>query len=185
MRQIKIAYEKREQEIIEEFKKLGTEGFYERAILATSENDFVTARRMRFVPNGLKLYCYTDRNTRKLSQLEANPNVAVVIGYIQVEGTAKVKGHPFDDSEFIDAYKKAQPEFYDQWRSGQPPREERDLVLVEINPSRIAEYRFADPVADRPEAGIDILNVSKKEAFRIVEVTDPKDRYANAPDYIA
>jgi hypothetical protein len=44
LRQVKIPYEKREQEIIEEFKQLGTEGFYERAILATSENNHVTAQ---------------------------------------------------------------------------------------------------------------------------------------------
>jgi general stress protein 26 len=184
LRQVKISYEKRKQEIIDEFKKLGTEGFYERAILSTSENNLVTARKMRFVPKGLNLYCYTDRNTRKLTQIIANPNVAIVIGYIQIEGIASVKGHPFDNIEFIQAYKDSQPEFYEQWRVGQPPREERDLVLIEVVPNRIAEYRFADIEQGRLESGIEILNVVKKEAYRIIEVTDPKEGYSNAPEYV-
>jgi hypothetical protein len=139
---------------------------------------------MRFVPNRLNLYCYTDRNTRKLKQVLANPYVAVVVGYIQIEGTATVKGHPFDNAEFIEAYKEAQPEFYEQWRARQPPREERDLVLIEIVPNRIAEFKYADIESGRTEAGIEILNVAKKEAYRIVEVTDPKEGYVNAPEYI-
>ena len=49
MKQVEIPYEELEQVFIKELSKLGSEGLYQRGILATSEGDHVTARRMRLI----------------------------------------------------------------------------------------------------------------------------------------
>ena len=89
MRQIEISYEELEQEFIKEFTKLGSVGLYQRGILATSNNDVVTARRMRMIPDGLTIYCWTTRYTRKHKQIIANPNVSLVVGFVQIDGIAR------------------------------------------------------------------------------------------------
>ena len=82
MRQIELDYEELKQDFIEELGKLGSEGLYQRGILATSEDGHVTARRMRIIADGLNLYFYTDRGSRKCDQILANPNVAIVAGFV-------------------------------------------------------------------------------------------------------
>ncbi len=165
-----------------EFKKLGSKGLYQRGILATSENDVVSARRMRFIADGLTLYCYTDRGLRKCKQIIANPNVAIVIGFIQIEGVASLKGHPFDETEFLKLYEETQPGNYKGWRSGKRVTRERDMVLIEIAPKRIAVGKYANPKTGT-EAGIYILNVAKRQAYRIEDEVSLHSEPTNAPAY--
>jgi general stress protein 26 len=182
MRQIELDYEEQKQNFIEELGKLGSEGLYQRGILATSEDGHVTARRMRIIADGLKLYFVTDRGTRKCDQILANPNVAVVAGFVQIEGVASLKGHPFDEPDFIKAYKATQPDFYEKWRSGTNVTRERDLVVIEISPNRIALFKYGDP-ASGTERGIYVLNVAKKEAHRLVDFISVESRPSGAPAY--
>ena len=183
MKQVEMSYEELEKQMIEELSKLGTEGLYQRGILATSVNDYVTARRMRIIPDGLTLYGVTDRGLRKAQQIMANPNVAVVVGFVQIEGTASLKGHPFDESEYIKAYKKTIPETYEQWRAGSNVTRERDMVVIEIVPKRISLWRYADP-SSGIERGLYILNVEKRQAHKTTDAisinSDPND----APAYL-
>ena len=177
MRQVEIPYEELEQEFKDEFKKLGTAGLYERGILATSANDFVTARIMRFIPDGLKIYCWTNRHSRKHKQILENPNVAIVVGYIQGEGVASVKGHPLDEPKFLEIYKKQMPEAYEHsfkdWRDW-------DQVVIEIEPKRLAFYK----IDDYPDSYFDILNIGLGKAHRIYEVKSQKEDASDAPAYL-
>ena len=184
MRQIELSYEELKQDFIKELAKLGSEGLYQRGILATSEGDYITARRMRFVSNGLTVYCYTDRGSRKYKQIMVNPNVAVVAGFVQIEGVASLKGHPLDEPEFLKVYKETQPNNYETWRASPNVHHERDLVLIEVAPNRIAMFRFADPASGREEAGIEILNVAKGEAHRIIDVISMQSDPGDAPAYM-
>ena len=101
MRKDSFKYEKMEQEMIKELAKLGSAGISQRGVLSTSENNHVTSRRMRFIPDGLKLYGWTTKHTRKHKQILANPNVAVVVGFIQIDGVASLKKHPMDEPDFL------------------------------------------------------------------------------------
>lgn len=183
MKQVEISYEELENQMIQELSKLGSEGLYQRGILATSVNDYVTARRMRIIPDGLTLYGVTDRGLRKTQQIMANPNVAIVAGFVQIEGEASLRGHPFDEPEFISAYKATMPETYDQWRAGANVTRERDMVVIQIVPKRISLWRYADP-SSGIERGLYILNVEKRQAHKTIDAisvnSDPKD----APAYL-
>jgi general stress protein 26 len=182
MRQVEIPYEELKQEFIKELSKLGSEGLYQRGILATSKGDHVTARRMRLISDGLTIYCYADLGTRKCKQIMANPNVAVVAGFVQIEGVASLKGHPFDEPEFIRAYKESQPEFYEKWSARQPPKHKRNLVVIEVVPKRIALSKYADP-ASGIEEGLYVLNVEKGKAHRIVDFMSLESGPLDAPAY--
>ncbi|UCE38997.1 MAG: hypothetical protein JSW00_07185 [Thermoplasmata archaeon] len=183
MKQIEISYEELEQDFIKELGKLGSEGLYRRGILATSEGDHVTARRMHFISNGLTLYCYTIRGTRKCKQIMANPNVAVVAGFVQYEGVASVKGHPLDEenADFIKAFKENQPEKYErEKRIFQNP--DLDWVVIKVEPKRIALRKLADP-ASGIEEGIYILNVAKREAYGAIDSGSEHSDPNGAPAY--
>ena len=106
MSQIELSYEEMKQKVIKDIQK------HPRLYLATSEGEFVTVRRMGFVSDGLKIWFVTDLESRKYKQIMANPKVAIAGGDdLQIEGVASLKGHPFDEPEFIKAYKETQPDF--------------------------------------------------------------------------
>ncbi|MDD2773292.1 MAG: pyridoxamine 5'-phosphate oxidase family protein [Elusimicrobiales bacterium] len=64
--------------------------------LATSSDDRVTVRSMVYVSTGLKVYFQTDMSFMKIAQIRKNPNVAICTENLQAEGTATLKGHPFE-----------------------------------------------------------------------------------------
>ncbi len=179
MKQVEVPYEKIEQEFIKELQKLGSEGLYKRGILATSEEGYVTARRMRFIPSGLTLYCLTTRNMRKCDQIKANPSVAVVAGFVQYEGDASLEGHPLDkgNEEYIRAYKENQPDAYERYKHNFVDPD-FDMELIKVVPKRISLRNY------RPDDGIDILDVAEGKAYRISDLTRVKEDHSDAPAYI-
>jgi len=110
MSQFEMQYEELEQEFLEELADLGTEDLHsERSVVATSKDNQVTARRMRLLSDGLTLYGWTNPYTRKGEQIMANPNVSVVLEYIQIDGVASLKGHPTSEPEFLEIIRKKLP----------------------------------------------------------------------------
>jgi general stress protein 26 len=184
MKQVEISYKELERAMINKFAKLGSEGEYERAILSTSAEDHVTARKMRFIADGLTLYCYTIRNTRKYKQILMNPNVAVVVGYIQIDGVASIEGHPLEkkNADFIKVFQETQPEFYEGYKHvfHNP---DRDAVLIKIAPKRIALLTYPDATTGRKEAGYDILNITKGEAYSVFDPHVLNENQSEAPAY--
>lgn len=80
-------------------------------VLATSTNDRVTARSISPVVIGEKLYFQTDSELLKYSQLTHNPKIALCELDLQIEGIAKVIGHPFEDQNkfFVEAFSQKHP----------------------------------------------------------------------------
>jgi len=166
MDQVEIPYEELEKEFIAELSELGSEDLgSERGVLATSQDDYVTARRMRLLSDGLTLYGWTLRSYRKVEQIIANPNVSVVVEYIQIDGVGSVKGHPTDEPEFLELIRRKLPHRYDnlvkRWRT------KGDRVVIEIIPKRIAILKYADPEA-RIDGGLYVLNVDERKAYRFL-----------------
>ena len=163
--QVEISYEELEQEFLKELENLGSEDLgSERGILATSQDDHVTARRMRLLSDGLILRGWTNRYSRKSQQIIANPKVSVVVEYIQIDGVASVKGNPAGEPEFLEIIRKKLPHRYEtlvkSWSTN------RNTVVIEIMPKRIALWKYVDPDAGIEE-GIYVLNIAKEEAHRI------------------
>jgi hypothetical protein len=94
---------------------------------------------MRFIADNLTLYCYAICGQRKYEQIMENPNVAVNIDYIQVEGTATLEGHPLDDknSDFLKVFIRTQPDAYEE-NNNNFRNNEIDVALAKIKPSKIS-----------------------------------------------
>ena len=162
MSQTDLEYNELETRIKNEFDKLCSEGLYKRGILATSKDNHVTARRMRLIPDGLTLYAYTDSRSIKIDQIRSNPNVAVVAGFIQIEGKAVLCGHPLkpENRAYIEAYVRKLPEWYEKHEK--PTFESVDhLEVIKINPRKISLPSAVDTLTK------DILDVEKAIAYRI------------------
>jgi general stress protein 26 len=164
MSQIELSYEDLKQEVISEIQK------HERMVLATSEGEFVTARTMRCVPNGLNIYNLTNRNSRKYEQITANPKVALAYGNLQIEGVASLKGHPVDKENvrFIETFQEKQPDAYERW-SQRGHFQNPDVMLIEVAPRRIALYKEG---ALPSESCIDVLDISNKKAYKLTRKGD-------------
>ena len=182
MKQVEVPYEDMKKEMTQELSKLGSEGDYLRGILATSLDDVVTARKMWMVPDGLKIYCWGAPNSRKHRQIQANPNVAVVAGFVQVEGVAELLGHPKDNTEFLKVYKRAQPDRHKIHTSEGSNWHSVDRVLIKVTPRRIALstiLRHENSV----EPIINILNVEKGKAYRILDFDNLPVDQSDIPAY--
>ncbi len=175
MREEVIDYQELEGKIVTELAKLGTPGLYHRGTLATCVDNYVTARRLRFVADGLSLYCWTYR-TRKYEQILKNPQVAVVIGFVQVEGKAVIRGHPLDEENehIIKVLKETQPGFYEGYKHAFENRDE--MYLIEVVPERIML-----PDGD----GISILDLKSERAHRVPGEywSELKEDHLDAPAY--
>ena len=165
MSQIEISYDELEQEFIKELVDLGREDVgSERGILATSQDNYVTSRRMRLLSDGLTLYAWSNPYMRKSEQIQANPKVSVVVEYIQMDGIASVKGHQTDEPEFLELIRKKLPARYESLVKNWS--EKSDRVVIEIVPKRIAIWKYDDP-ASGIVGGLYVLNVDERKAYRI------------------
>lgn len=75
-------------------------------VLGTSANNRVTARTVSTIFMNGKIYFQTDVELLKYIQLSQNPNVALCELDMQVEGTAKILGHPLEEynQEFLNMF---------------------------------------------------------------------------------
>lgn len=98
--------------------------------LASSANDYVMVRNVSCLFYNDKIYFKTDKNFRKTQQLFINPNVALCVGGIQVEGIALNKGLVVDEPGrvFEGFYKKY------LWGSYNAYSHEDTEILIEVAP---------------------------------------------------
>lgn len=106
-------------------------------ILATSLSDRVTARHISFVNEGLVIYFTSWDHNRKIIQMKGNPNVALSLYNVQIEGKAEVL-----DCVFVEKYK----EISDLFRSKFGPMwldrfsHIKELILVKVTPEKIVKF---------------------------------------------
>jgi general stress protein 26 len=129
-------------------------------VLATAEGDFVTARQMMLICNGLTITFITPNTTRKYKQILANPNVAVAIGNMQIEGVASIRGSTSDNDNawFLKTFEEMEPDVYEGHRD-ECLDPETPWRVIEIAPKRIALFVS-------PDNYLDVLDVGKKTATR-------------------
>ena len=159
---------------------------HDHGILATSDGEYVTARKVRLVADRLTIYCFTDRRSRKYQQIMANPNVAIATDNIQIEGLAPLKGHPLDEENagFLRAYKEMRPEAYERSSRRHFPNRPEGRV-IEITPRRIMLWSLTESdVARNVQASVrseeamqkdlasenymEILDIAKGKANRVM-----------------
>ncbi|MBR4622114.1 MAG: pyridoxamine 5'-phosphate oxidase family protein [Ruminococcus sp.] len=86
-------------------------------VLSTAENGKVSSRMMSVVCFGGKLWFQTDKNLRKYRQLTANKFVSLCIDNIQIEGICEEFGHPLENGQFCEAFKKCFKVSFDAYTS--------------------------------------------------------------------
>ena len=123
-------------------------------VLATTSGDKVTARTICHVNDGLDIYFGTSNTSQKYEQINANPNVAFVLGNMQIEAVATICGHPSKNPEFTKIYNAKFPHLVGLY----PPRE--DDVVIKCTPTKIALYKFVG------KPSWDILDLNQKKAYR-------------------
>lgn len=126
-------------------------------VLATSFENHVTARMVSIVNDGMIVYFQTDKNFVKYQQIKQNPNVALCIGNIQIEGTAQITCQPLENPFFVEAYKKSHESSFKKYSHL------KDNVIIEVR-SKLVTYWKYDNVTDKPFR--DFLNVEQQKAYR-------------------
>lgn len=119
------------------FKELGNS---KKMVLSTSLHDIVTSRMMSIVVLGQKLYFQTDKTFRKYSQLKGNPNVALCMDNIQIQGRCEEIGKPLLHTGFSEAYKKYFFSSYQRYTALETER------LFAVTPTFIERWLYLDNV---------------------------------------
>lgn len=168
MSQIELPYEDTKQSIIDEIKQ------YQFGYLATTDEKAPYAREIRFIPDNLTLYCFTDKRSRKRKQIMKNPNVAIAYGNhklpnrgVQLEGYAILRGHPLDaeNKDTLEAYKRTAPEAYERSMRRHFVRTRPNLSVIKIEPRKATLYVQGATAA---ETYFDIVDVENETAYRIL-----------------
>jgi uncharacterized pyridoxamine 5'-phosphate oxidase family protein len=98
-------------------KNLDTLHRHNRIYLATVWGGKVRSRLVDYHNEGLRIGFITWSDTVKVQHIRHNPTVALCIENLQIQGTAKLTGHPGlpGNSEFASAYKERHPTPYNNF----------------------------------------------------------------------
>ena len=126
-------------------------------VLATCLNDKPTARTVSHIILDNKIYFQTDIKFDKCMQIEENNNVALCLDNYQIEGTAKILGHPLNEENerFLNKFKQVHKNSFNEYSALE------DEVVIEINPIFIKIWKYID---NKPY--IEYLNIIDKVATR-------------------
>jgi len=138
--------------------------------LATGDGKRVYARTVMTTFEDLTVYLGTKKNSRKYQQIESNPYVALAGGRFQIEGKAKILGHPKDmeNSVYLDRFKEQQPERFES-QDSRGNFDNPNMRVIKIEPDRVAYY-VQGPSAE--ESYIAILEPEKKKAYKLTREKD-------------
>lgn len=107
-------------------------------VLATSQNDRVTARAMSCIVFDEKIYFQTDKTFLKYQQIKSNPNVALCFSNVQLEGTAKTAGHPLDakNSRFAQLFEEQYKGSFDAYTHL------KNEIVIEVDISQAVSWNY-------------------------------------------
>ena len=99
-----------------------------------------------------KFYFQTDLNLRKYQQLKSNPNVALCIDNLQIEGICEEIGHPLDNTAFCKAYKQCYKHAFDSYTALKNER------LFLVTPTYIERWVYKEKIPY-----LEAFKIDKKE----------------------
>jgi len=159
MSRVELSYNELKEEMLEALLK------HRLLVLATSDGENVTARTVRCVPDGLKVYVAANKNSNEWNQVQENPNVALAGGNLQIEAVASLKGQVSDDENkpYLESFKRIDPERYLDWERRGHFANPLSHIL-EINPSKMSLY-FSMPSPE--DSHISVLDVENQKAYKL------------------
>ena len=115
-----------------------TFGEAKKMVLSTSANGHVTSRMISIIVMEECFYFQTDKTFRKYEQITANPNVALCIDNIQIEGACAEIGQPMDHPDFCRLYEKHFKSSFDRYTHL------ANETLFQITPTYIQKWIYED-----------------------------------------
>lgn len=128
-------------------------------VLSSSEKDKVTSRMMSIVQWDGVFYFQTDKTFRKYHQLRNNPQVALCIDNIQIEGICEEIGHPMECSSFCNLYQECFSSSFKRYSSLKNER------LFAVRPTYIERWLYKEgiPFMETFDMDAQIYNLSQYE----------------------
>jgi general stress protein 26 len=128
-------------------------------VLATSLNNRVTARAVRYASEGLTIVFATLTNLKKVVQIRANSKVALCLNNASIEGTAELFSEQEEEGKRLEKIiKKKHPGYLEWWYARTPPEQE---VYVKVTPTLIVSYVFKDETPF-----LEYLDLPNKKAYQ-------------------
>lgn len=102
-------------------------------VLATSHNNRVLARNVLVASDGLDLYFFTWKHSRKCMQIEKNPKVALCKDKVQIEGVAQILGGLLDGKtkKYTDIMRRKFPESIKKWER------RPEMIILRVRPTLV------------------------------------------------
>ena len=121
-------------------------------VLSSFDNGKVSSRMMSVVCISGAFYFQTDRTFRKYRQLIGNPQAALCIDNIQIEGVCRALGHPLDNPSFCRVFEEC---FSGSFRAYSALANERLFVL---EPEYVQRWVYRNNVPF-----IEVFDIKKQE----------------------
>lgn len=146
-----LNFETRRNEII------GSFGVAKEMVLSTCSNNRVTSRVVSTACHGDKICFLSWSHHTKCLQIQENSSVALCYNNIQIEGTASIKGDPFEKKNIVysEKYKEKQVDLFEVFSKF------KGMVIIEVSITSIRSY-----VKDSGRYYLDCLNFEEKTAYR-------------------
>lgn len=109
-------------------------------VLATSASNKVTVRSICTIYNNGSIYFQTDKNMEKCRQIKVNKNVALTVGYIQIEGEASIVGAWDRHLDLLNQYIKKHKQSYERYKN--LPTE----IVVKVDITKVKKWSYVDNV---------------------------------------
>lgn len=150
-----INYNDLKNEIIESLNNKKT------AVLATCENNKISARSLSLVNDELTVYFQTDKKFNKCKQIKNNPNVAIAADNIQIEGIAHIVGHPYteENKTFLELYKKK------HYISFKMYSKLEDEVVIKVDCKKITLWKYSSEKPFRYYLYADTKKAEREQYF--------------------
>jgi general stress protein 26 len=113
---------------------------FENIVLSTSSKNIVTSRMMSFANEELVFYFLTGKRTRKCKQIEDNEHVSLCIDNIQLEGKAKLIGHPSekDNLRVCEIFKYRHKGFFERFAHF------KAAIFIEVKCTEVKQWKMIE-----------------------------------------
>ena len=110
-------------------------------VVATSLENRVTARTVRYASEGLNIIFFTLKHSKKVAQIKANPKVALCVDNVSIEGIAEIVTQRKEEGKRLaEVIKKKFPGYLEWWLARAPQL----VVFVKVTPILIATWITGD-----------------------------------------
>jgi general stress protein 26 len=127
-------------------------------VLGTAANDKVITRSVLIINNGLDLYFFTWKNSRKIKQIETNNNISICKDKIEIEGEAKILGvmTSKENKSILEMIRRKHPDSIKKWEL------KPNMIIVLIRPI----FACIDGYVENGESYLEYIDFENKESYK-------------------